>query len=196
MEEHTAIPLSVDHVRTVLNSFKLGLEIIHFSSTTFTSLDAARAIGCNLGQIAKSMCLMAAGEPVLVVASGDRRLAEAKLAKFLDVGRKKIKIATPEQCVAIFGYPPGGVSPVGHRRSDIPILIDESLLRWDVVYAAAGTSNDNFGVNPEQLVVITGGTVLDCTIEQKRPTESAVMNTKGNLDISGEKPIRTGEDNV
>lgn len=155
-------PLKPDHVQKILDSFNLGLEVLHFTETTFTSEDAAAAIGCRLGQIAKSMCLMAGGNPVLVIGAGDQRIADAKVAKYLGIGRKKIKLATSEECISIFGYPPGGVSPVGHRTQGIPIIIDKTLFRWDTVYTAAGTPHDNFAVTTEQLETITGGTVLDC----------------------------------
>ncbi len=165
MNTTTTEPLSPAHVQQVLDSFGLGLTVEHYEETTFTSEDAARAIGCELGQIVKSMCLMVAGEPALAVVSGDRRISDARIARRFGVGRKKVRIATEEQCLAIFGYPPGGVSPVGHRTPDIPVLIDETLRRWPVVYAAAGTSHDNFSLTFEQLQVITGGTVVDCVME-------------------------------
>jgi len=158
-------PLTPEHVQTVLDTFDLGLRVIHYTETTFTSEDAAAAIGCSLGQIAKSMCLMARDQPILVVGAGDQKIADAKLARHLGVGRKRIKLATAEECVGIFGYPPGGVSPVGHRTPDIPIIVDRTLFRWETVYAAAGTPHDNFAVTPEQLVTITGGTLLDCVKE-------------------------------
>ncbi len=154
--------LTPAHVQSFLDRFDLDLTVIHYDDHTTTSEDAARVIGCELGQIAKSMCLMVGGDPVLVVAGGDQRIAEAKLAKHFCIGRKKIKIATPEQGVEIFGYAPGGVPPVGHRTPAIPIIVDQTLGRWDEVYAAAGTPHDNFASTFDQLVAITSGTVLDC----------------------------------
>ena len=161
-----ASALTPAYVQEILDRYGLGLRVDHFEETTFTSEDAARAIGCELGQIAKSMCLMVAGTPVLVVASGDQHLSDAKLARHFQVGRKKVKIATPEQCLDIFGYPPGGVAPVGHRTEGITIIIDETLGRWPEIHAAAGTSHDNFSLTYEQLREITGGTVLDCVKER------------------------------
>ena len=158
--------LTPDHVQAVLDSHELGLTVIHFDDHTTTSVDAARVIGCELGQIAKSMCLMVGDAPVLVVASGDQRIAEAKLAKHFGIGRKKIKIASPEECIAIFGYAPGGVPPVAHRTAGVPVIIDELLARWNRVYAAAGTPHDNFELTFDQLCTITGGTVLDCVKER------------------------------
>lgn len=158
----TPEPLSPDHVQEVLNKTGLRLTVEHFTDSTRTSEDAAAAIGCRLGQIAKSMCFLVGGDPVLVVAGGDQKVADAKIARHFAIGRKKVKIASPEQCLEIFGYPPGGVSPVGHRTPGIPIVLDKLLWRWEIVYAAAGTPHDNFSCTPEQLKTITAGTVLDC----------------------------------
>lgn len=148
-------------MQRVLDTFDLGLVVQHFDRSTFSSADAAAAIGCELGQIAKSLCLLIDGDPIVVVASGDKKLSDAKLAKYFGVGRKKVKIANADQCVEIFGYAPGGVSPVGHRRDDIRIYIDETLARWPEIHAAAGTDRDNFSLTFDQLKTITNGTVLD-----------------------------------
>ena len=149
------------HVQAILDSFDLGLTVRHFEQSTFSSADAARAIGCELRQIAKSICLLIDGTPVVVVASGDRKLSDQKLARYFGVGRKKVKIADARQCEEIFGYAPGGVSPVGHRDPSIPVYIDETLSRWDEIHAAAGTDRDNFTLTFQQLQTITNGTVLD-----------------------------------
>ena len=162
MAYDTSAVLGPAHVTSVLAELDPTIEVRHFDATTFTSQDAADAIGCALGQIAKSLCLFADGSPFVVVMSGDRRVSDAKLARHFEVGRKKVKIAAPDQCVAVFGYEPGGVAPVGHRTPGIPVLIDESLRRWDEIWAAAGSSNDNFALTFAQLQRITGGTVLDC----------------------------------
>ncbi len=154
-----------EHVQAVLDQFQLRLKVDHFDQSTFSSADAARAIGCELGQIAKSLCLLIGGKPVLVVASGDQKLSDAKLARYFQVGRKKVKIADADTCVRVFGYAPGGVSPVGLRDSAIPVYIDETLSRWSEIHAAAGTDQDNFSLTFEQLKIITGGTVIDVVKE-------------------------------
>jgi prolyl-tRNA editing enzyme YbaK/EbsC (Cys-tRNA(Pro) deacylase) len=150
-------------VAAALEPFGLADRIGHFDQTTFSSEDAARAIGCEVGQIAKSICLMVNGSPVLVVASGDQTVFDRKIADYYGVGRKKVKIARAEECVELFGYAPGGVPPVGLRTPDIPVIIDENLARWTEVHAAAGTAHDNFTLSFEELKRISAGTVLDCT---------------------------------
>jgi prolyl-tRNA editing enzyme YbaK/EbsC (Cys-tRNA(Pro) deacylase) len=155
-------PFGPEYVKTVLRRLDPTIEVLHFDATTFTSQDAADAIGCELGQIAKSLCLFADGNPFVVVMSGDHRVSDAKLAKRFQVGRKKIKIAKRDECIEVFGYEPGGVSPVGHRTAGVPILLDETLRRWEEIWAAAGSSNDNFMLTFDQLRRITDGEVLDC----------------------------------
>jgi prolyl-tRNA editing enzyme YbaK/EbsC (Cys-tRNA(Pro) deacylase) len=158
-------PLGPAHVRRVLAELDPSIAVRTFDAGTFTSQDAANAIGCELGQIAKSICLFVAGDPILVVMSGDKRVSDAKLAKRYGIGRKKVKIAKPEECVRVFGYEPGGVAPVGHRTSGIPVLIDRSLAQWDTVWTAAGSASHNFPVTFQQLTAITGGEVVDLAQE-------------------------------
>lgn len=155
-------PLGPADVAAALAPYGMSGRISHFEETTYSSADAARAIGCDIGQIAKSICLMVDGTPVLVVASGDSTVFDRKIADHFGVGRKKVRTASVEQCVELFGYAPGGVPPIGLRTPDIPVLIDERLARWSDVHAAAGTPHDNFTLSVEELVRISGGTVVDC----------------------------------
>lgn len=152
-------PLTTAHVQEVLKQY--DIDVMQFEESTATSELAAQAIGCELGQIAKSLCFIVDGEPLLVIASGDQRVDTKKLADIRGVARKRVKVAKPEECIAIFGYAPGGVPPVAHRTGDIPIYLDDSLKRYDVVYAAAGASNINFGIAVDKLIEITGGEVIN-----------------------------------
>ncbi|QPC84772.1 YbaK/EbsC family protein [Phototrophicus methaneseepsis] len=154
-------PLTPDDVRLALDAANLGLTIRHFDDSTATSELAAEAIGCVVGQIAKSICILVDGVPILVVASGDQQVDDRKIATMFEVGRKKVKLAKPDQCIEIYGYAPGGVPPVGHRTPNIPIYLDQTLKRYETVYAAAGSPNDNFGMTIEQLETLTGGTWAD-----------------------------------
>lgn len=158
-------PLTPQHVQTVLDGFGLGLKVTYYDQSTATSQQAADAIGCELGQIAKSLCFIVDGQPILIVASGDQRVDDRKLADKFGVGRKKVKTAKPDECLAIYGFAPGGVAPVGHRTPDIPVYIEDSLLRYEQVWAAAGSANANFGLTVAQLRDITGGEVIDCRKE-------------------------------
>jgi prolyl-tRNA editing enzyme YbaK/EbsC (Cys-tRNA(Pro) deacylase) len=151
-------PLTSAHVQQVLDRFDLGLHVVSYDVSTATSELAAAAIGCEVAQIAKSICLLVDGAPLLVVASGINQVDDRRIAALRGVGRKKVRMARAEECVEIFGYVPGGVPPVGHRTADILIYLDQDLQRYDRIYAAAGSATINFGLTPEQLALITGGT--------------------------------------
>lgn len=156
-------PLTTAHVQEVLKQY--DIEVMTFEESTATSEMAAQAIGCELGQIAKSLCFIVDSVPVLVIASGDQRVDTKKLADIRGVARKRVKVAKPEECIEIFGYAPGGVPPVAHRTENLPIYFDDALKRYEIIYAAAGASNINFGVETQRLIEISGGEVVD--IRQK-----------------------------
>jgi prolyl-tRNA editing enzyme YbaK/EbsC (Cys-tRNA(Pro) deacylase) len=155
-------PLTAQDVQKALHAYGFDIQLLQASESTATSELAAAAIGCEVAQIAKSICLMVdKDQPVLVVASGTQTVDDRKIATIFEVGRKKVKLAKPQECIEIFGYPPGGVPPVGHRTAGIPIYLDNNLRQFERVYAAAGTANINFGITCEELGIITKGTWAD-----------------------------------
>jgi prolyl-tRNA editing enzyme YbaK/EbsC (Cys-tRNA(Pro) deacylase) len=153
-----------------------GLEtpMRFFENSTATSQQAADNIGCELGQIVKSLCFIIETEqgrqPILVLASGDQRVDDRKIASLYGVGRKRVKIATPEECIEIYGYAPGSVPPLAHRTSNLPTHIDDSLQRFDQLYAAGGAHNAIFPITLAELIRVTGGTVTD--VVKKEGTNS------------------------
>jgi prolyl-tRNA editing enzyme YbaK/EbsC (Cys-tRNA(Pro) deacylase) len=144
-------------VQAALDKFNLGLKLVSYEANTATSELAAAAIGCTVAQIAKSICFIVNDAPILVVTSGVNTVDDKKIAALLEVGRKKVKMAKAEECVAIFGYAPGGVPPVGHRNEHIKTYLDKDLQQYDKIWAAGGTANVNFGLGPAQLEQMTGG---------------------------------------
>lgn len=153
--------LTPNHVQAALDAWNFGIQIRFFENSTATSQLAADEIGCELGQIAKSICFLIEEKPVVVIASGDQRVDEKKLAAHFNVGRKKIKVANAEQCIAIFGYAPGGVPPLGHRTPGIVVLLDDSMQRYDLMYAAGGAHNAIFPIPLAQLHQVSSGTFVD-----------------------------------
>ena len=153
-------PLTPQDVQNALDQQNLNIRIRFFDTPTATSQQAADNIGCQLGQIVKSICFVIDGtQPVIVLTSGDQKVDDRKLAELYNVGRKKVKAANPEQLVEIFGYEPGSVPPFGHRNP-IPTYIDDTLQRFDQLYAAGGAHNAIFPITLDQLVAATGGEVL------------------------------------
>lgn len=163
--------LTPTHVQKMLNTLGLEIDILFFEQSTATSQMAADNIGCELGQIAKSIAFILDGKPILVVTSGDQRVDDKKLAQMFEVGRKKVKVAKPEQCIEIYGYAPGGVPPIAHRTDGITIYLDETLKRYETLYAAGGAHNAIFPITVEQLQQATSGTFADVVIE-KTPDEA------------------------
>jgi len=163
-------PYSPAHVQEALDALVPGTAIRFFDTPTATSQQAADNIGCQLGQIVKSLCFVVevngANLPILVLASGDQRVDDRKLAEHYGVGRKKVRIATPDECVAIYGFPPGGVPPLGHRTANLPIFVDDSLGRFDMLYAAGGAHNAIFPITLADLQRATGGVVMNVVREQ------------------------------
>ena len=139
------------------------LDILQYEQTTRTAQEAADAIGCAVGQIVKSLCFSVNDTPVMALLSGDNRLDTKKLAKLMSVGRKKVKRANPEFVRAATGFAIGGVPPFGHTQQ-MTCFIDEHLLRFDEIWAAAGTPNAVFRTTVSQLQQATNGTVADLKV--------------------------------
>lgn len=154
-------PLTPDDVQAALDRLNTGIKIRLFENTTATSQQAADNIGCELGQIVKSIAFIVDGKPIIVLTSGDQRVDDKKLATMYEVGRKKVKTASPEECVEIYGYAPGSVPPLAYRTLGIAVHIDEMLKRYTDIYAAGGAHNAIFPLTPEKLVEITGGQFAD-----------------------------------
>ena len=146
------------------------IEIRFFDESTATAPQAATVIGCVLGQIVKSLAFVVAGESCLVLMGGDGRVEERYLAAQYGVGRKRVRAANAAQCVALFGYAPGGVPPIG-LRSELPIWLDRSLQRYEVLYAAGGAPNAIFGIartRLEQLCEEVAGSAGSRYLELRR----------------------------
>jgi prolyl-tRNA editing enzyme YbaK/EbsC (Cys-tRNA(Pro) deacylase) len=132
------------------------IEPRSFPEGTKTAADAAAAIGVEVGQIVKSLVFLLDGAPVMALVAGDNQLDEAKLAAAHGGG--VVSRADADAVRAATGFPIGGVPPLAH---DLPIHVDEDLLRWDEVWAAAGTWTDVFPIAPADLVRVSNGTVAD-----------------------------------
>lgn len=148
----------VERVQSYLDRFHMGLKAIEFEESTSTSELAAAALGVEVGQIAKTLVFLADGRPVLVVASGDNKIKTGKLKRRL--GASKVRMADPETVRRVTGYAVGGVCPVALPEK-LPILLDESMRRFPVVYAAAGTPRSALPLTMEQLEKVTDGEWAD-----------------------------------
>jgi prolyl-tRNA editing enzyme YbaK/EbsC (Cys-tRNA(Pro) deacylase) len=155
------LPLTPIDVQRALFSFDPYIKIITFEESTATSELAAAAIGCDVSQIAKSICMMVEDKPVVAITSGNQRVDDRKIAAYFQVGRKRVRMATAEECVTLFGYAPGGVPPFGHRDPQITKLLDATLQQHETVYPAAGSANTVFAITPARLAELTGSSYID-----------------------------------
>lgn len=130
-------------------------EVMESEHVTRTSADAARLVGCAVGQIAKSLVFRGrrTGRPLLVIASGANRVDEKRLEA---LAGEPVEKADAEFVRAETGFAIGGVPPLGHARP-IETLLDEDLMRYGEIWAAAGTPNSLFRLTPADLVAMAGG---------------------------------------
>src|SRR5438105_1144360 len=154
------------NVRAVVEAGKaLGLDVHphEFPDGTRSAADAAMAIGADLGQIVKSLVFAVDGEVVVALVSGDNLLDEQKLARA--AGGERAWREDADTVRDATGFPVGGVPPFGYREP-LRIFVDQDLLGYDELWAAAGTPHCNFAITPAELVRATGGHV--CNLAQRR----------------------------
>ena len=152
-------PPGVARVQAAASAAGLSIEILEFPGGTRTAQDAADAIGVEVGQIVKSLVFMIENDLVLALVSGSNQLDTQALARV--AGREGAKVARPdaEAVRAGTGFVIGGIPPLGHS-ADLATYVDEDLLAYDVVWAAAGTAHHNFSIDPKALAQACGGRVV------------------------------------
>jgi prolyl-tRNA editing enzyme YbaK/EbsC (Cys-tRNA(Pro) deacylase) len=150
---------SAQSVQDVLMAKGLDCLVLELSETTRTANDAANSIGCDVAQIVKSLIFKTktTHEPVLVLASGPNRVNEKVIESH--VGEKIIK-ADADFTREITGFAIGGIPPVGHKQVISHIYIDQDLMTFEDVWAAAGTPNAVFQLKSKDLMEMTNGKVI------------------------------------
>lgn len=156
-----ALPASAQRVQDALDAAGVDARVIELSVAARTSAQAAEALGVAVGQIAKSLVFRAreSHRPVLVIAAGDRRVDEARVAALLG---EAIERAAPEFVREHAGFAIGGVAPVAHASAMVT-FVDLSLRRFAVLWAAGGTPHCVFPIDPAALLRVSGGTECDVT---------------------------------
>ncbi len=156
-------PLSPSALRVqqALQAQGFDLQVLELPDSTRTALDAALAVGCQVGQIVKSLIFKAkrSGRPVLVVASGANRVNERIIEGLIAEPLGKADADFVRQHT---GFAIGGVPPVGHLET-LLTFIDQDLLQYSEIWAAAGTPNAVFRLSPADLARMTGGEVVRIT---------------------------------
>ncbi|MBX9922902.1 MAG: PhzF family phenazine biosynthesis isomerase [Rhabdochlamydiaceae bacterium] len=150
---------SSQRVQDILHAHNLGIRVIEFKELTRTSQEAANTIGCEVGQIAKTLIFKgrSTGKPICVIASGKNRVDEKKIARLVG---EEIEKPDAEYVLKHTSFAIGGVPPIGYEF-DIKPLIDKDLVGYQEIWAAAGTPNSVFRLTPNDLLKITHGIVAD-----------------------------------
>ena len=136
----------------------IEIDVDRFPAGTRTADDAARAVGCDVSQIVKSLVFIADGSAVIALVSGANRLDPAKLASA--VGAEDVRRADGDEARSATGVAIGGVPPFGHIRP-VAVVVDHDLLQHERVWAAAGLPDAVFAIQPDALVSVSGGRVAD-----------------------------------
>jgi len=149
---------AIKRAEKFLKDFDQSLDVVILENSARTAQDAAMALSCDVGAIVKSLLFKTEDSFTLCLVGGDKRCSLNKLKKITD--KKDVSMATPEDVKVQTGYTIGGVSPIGHLKK-IEIIIDNSLERFNELFAAAGHPNCVFKINFRDIQKITNGKVED-----------------------------------
>ncbi len=152
---------SAQKVQDALAELGFSQQVIELPASTRTALDAAQAVGCQVGQIVKSLVFRAlkSDRPILVIASGSNRVNEGAIARQISEPLGKAEASFVRERT---GFVIGGVPPLGHLET-LETFIDQDLMQYSRIWAAAGTPNAIFELSPENLVPMTGGKLIKIT---------------------------------
>ncbi|HSH41833.1 MAG TPA: YbaK/EbsC family protein [Arenicellales bacterium] len=154
LREGRELSAKAQRFQAVLDEYAPESRVVEFATPSRTAQQAADAIGCELNQIVKSLLFRTDDDrPVLVLTAGGNRVDEQAIGR--ELGRD-VSMADPAFVREHTGYAIGGVPPFGHPQQ-VETLIDEDLLAFDEIWAAAGTPNAVFPIRSERLLEITGG---------------------------------------
>lgn len=149
---------SAEKVQNALNKYGFELNVTELPNSARTAQEAANAIGCTVSQIAKSLIFKGktSQKPILIIASGTNRVNEKAVKEYVG---EKIEKADAGFVLEHTGFAIGGIPPVGHK-TPIVTFVDEDILQYDEIWAAAGTPNAVFKLTPKILLEITKGTII------------------------------------
>jgi|TARA_Y100000996_G_scaffold114251_1_gene84746 Cys-tRNA(Pro) deacylase len=148
----------VKRVEQVLKAFDPTLTVIVLKTSARTAIEAASSLGCEVGAIVKSLLFKTENSFTLCLVAGDRKASIIKIKKTLNI--KDVSMASADEVKDVTGFTIGGVSPVGHLNK-IDVFIDNSLKRFESLYAAAGHPNCVFKLDFINLQKITNGSIKE-----------------------------------
>ena len=152
--------LDSNDLQTYITANQIPAEIVILDAPTPTVEAAAAVVGTAPRNIVKSILFLIDGEPTLALSTGDQRVEYKALAVHFGISRKKVKLATHAETLAIAGYEVGSVPPFGHRQP-LPTLMDELVLELDWAYAGGGEQNALVRLTPQTMQAFSGAQVVD-----------------------------------
>jgi Cys-tRNA(Pro) deacylase len=153
-------PRGPHDLQAFIDEHGIAAELLRLAEHTPTVETAAAAVGCRPEQIVKTILFVVDSQPVVAITSGLRNVERRVLAEMYGVGRKKVKLADSETVAMQLGYEVGGVPPFGHVNL-LPVLMDESVLEHEIVYAGGGSDHALLKVAPDIIQSVTQAQVLD-----------------------------------
>ncbi len=150
----------VKRVEKLIKEFDQAQKVIILDTSARTAFEAASSLGCEIGAIVKSLLFKTGNSFILCLVAGDKKASLNKIKKILNI--KDVSMASADEVKNITGFTIGGVSPVGHLNN-VDIFIDNSLKRFESLYAAAGHPNCVFKMNYINLQKITNASIKEIT---------------------------------
>ena len=138
----------------------IDAQIVYLDNETPTVQDAANAVGVHPDKIGKTLLFLADGDPLLVISNGESRVQYKRLASFLGISRKRLRLANAVQVEEITGYVVGTVPPFAHRRS-LETLVDRSVIDQEEIFAGGGTINALLKITTDELLRVTNGKIAN-----------------------------------
>lgn len=152
--------MNSEDLQHYIDTHGIDAAILPMDGHTPTVGDAARELGVGPDQIIKSLVFRIDGEPLLVINNGLARVDRKKLATFLQVGRKRVKFAKPEEALDITGFIVGSMPPFGHKQK-LRTVVDTAVARLDIVYGGGGSVDAMMRLTSADLLEVTGGELVD-----------------------------------
>lgn len=152
--------LNSKHLQTFIDTHRLTAAILPMDAHTATVSDAARALGVSTDLIIKSLVFMAGEQPILVINNGLARVDRKKLAVYLGMNRKRVKLARAEQALSVTGYMVGSMPPFGHRE-DLRTLVDTATAELNTLYGGGGDIDAMMQLSSSELLQVTLAEVAD-----------------------------------
>ncbi|OGO69994.1 MAG: hypothetical protein A2Z49_02815 [Chloroflexi bacterium RBG_19FT_COMBO_56_12] len=153
-------PLNADDLQAFLQVNAIPAEILRLPVPTPTVETAAQAVGAQERQIVKSILFLVDDQPVLAIACGTAYIDRRAIADLYGVGKKRVKLASPEEVMMLSGYEVGAMPPFGHRQP-LRSLLDKRILELSEAFAGGGAENALMRISPQEMLRVSKAQVMD-----------------------------------